>query len=307
MSKPASSGRDDRSALKALERRAEAILRARPAYKEMVDFYLGIFRRQIEWRSRLEVHPETVTVEQVRECLGNGTSLAERFDPGVVPESMLELWGEMKTVFGRGNDVLRQAVEKIDDAEKADGFVPGAWLSEQRPDRGELVADAARLIGIDESVLGSLARAVTFPHWQRVSQSWLLERRLDEWKRFRCPTCGGSPGLVELRAEPASGVEGVKPATRRFMHCPFCGSRWGVAGLKCPACGSTESGDAKYLFATEEPELRIDFCKRCHHYVKVVDGDKIHGRVHVGLELLTASHLDILAEDKNLTPLEVCV
>ncbi len=306
MSKPASSDRNEPSALKALNRRAEAILRARPAYKEMVDFYLVIFRRQIEWRSRLEVHPETVSAEQAAKCLTEGTPLAERFDPGIVPDSLLELWGEMKTVFGHGNDVLRQAVEKIDDAEKAGGFVPGTWLSEQRPGRGELVADAARLIGIDEPILASLAHAVTYPHWELVSQGWLPERRLDEWKRFRCPTCGGPPGLVEFRAESSSGVEGIKPAKRRFMHCSFCSSRWTVLPLKCPACGSSKSGDAKYLFTTDEKEWRIDFCKSCHHYMKAIDGDKVHGRVHVGLELLTAVHLDMLARDKDLKPLEVC-
>lgn len=306
MSTTTSSGRDERSALKTLDRRAEAILRARPAYKEMVDFYLVIFSRQIEWLSRLEVHPETLTAEQAAECLTDETSLAERFDPGIAPDSLLALWGEMKAVFRRGNDVLRHAVQKIDDAENAGGFVPGTWLSEQRPDRGALVADAARLIGIDGPILASLAHAVTYPHWELVARGWLPECRLDEWKRFRCPICGGPPGLVERRAGSASGVEGIKPATRRYMHCSFCGSRWVVLPHKCPACGSSKSGDAKYLFTTDEPEWRIDFCKNCHHYVKAIDGDKVHGRVHAGLELLTAAHLDMLARDKDLTPLEVC-
>ena len=48
------------------------------------------------------------------------------------------------------------------------------------------------------------------------------------------------------------------------------------------------------------------YCYRVVEVVKVVDGDKIRGRVHVGLELLTASHLDMLARDKSLTPLEMC-
>jgi formate dehydrogenase maturation protein FdhE len=94
-------------------------------------------------------------------------------------------------------------------------------------------------------------------------------------------------------------------AARRFMHCPVCGSRWAVPSLACPACGSTKSGDAKYYFTSDEPELRIDFCRSCQHYVKAIDGDKISGRVHVGLELLTATHLDMIAQEKKLSPLEV--
>jgi FdhE protein len=308
MSKPASSnGGKEQAAIKALTRRAERILEARPAYKEMVDFYLDVFRLQIEWRGRLAFTPQEVTEEEVGVCLKEGSPLIGRFDPALGTDDLLELWGEMKAVYARGNEVLRQAVSNIEEAEKAGGFAPGPWLSEQRPDRGELVADAARLIGIDEPVLASLARATTFPLWDRVAQTWLPKRRLDEWRRFRCPTCGGPPGLVELRAASgSSGTEGVKPAVLRLMHCPFCGSRWVAPGMACPSCGSTKAGDAKYLFTKNEPEWRIDFCKGCRHYLKVIDGDKVHGRVHVGLELLTAAHLDMLAREKQLTPMEVC-
>lgn len=304
MTKPASSVKNDHS-LKALERRAEAILKARPAYKEMVDFYLTVFRRQIEWRDRLAVHPEEVSAEQARDCLRKGRPLAQRYDPGIESESLLSLWTEMKAVFGRGNDVLREAVDKIDGAEGAGDFTPATWLGEQRPDRFELVTDAARRIDIDESVLASLTRAVTFPHWELVARSWLPQDPLEGWKGFRCATCGGACGLVELRTE-RSGDANLRAAPLRLMHCAFCGLRWVVPTLECPSCSSTKSGDAKYYFTSREPELRIDYCDSCRHYVKVVDGDKVSGPIHVGLELLTAAHLDMIAQEKNLSPLEVC-
>ena len=291
-------------AVEALEQRAAEILKARPAYQEMVDFYLTVFRRQIEWRNRLVVHPERVGDDQRRQCLGRGEPLIERFDPGIEPQSLVELWTEMKAVFRRGNDVLRQAVEKVDDAEEAGSFTPATWLLEQRPDRQELVAEASRQIDVDESVLATLARAVTFPHWELVAQSWLPEDSLEGWTKFRCPTCGGPPALAEVSTVGKSS-EGMSAPTRRSMHCPFCGSCWAVSVLRCPACDSTAPGDARYFFTGEEPELRIDFCKSCNHYVKVVDTDKTSGRFHIGLELLTSSHLDAIAHDKNLRPLEV--
>ena len=91
------------------------------------------------------------------------------------------------------------------------------------------------------------------------------------------------------------------------MHCPFCGARWAVPGLTCPGCGSTKAGDAKYLFTADEPELRIDFCESCRQYIKLVNGDKLPGPVHVALELLTTAHLDVLAREKNLSPLDMRV
>jgi FdhE protein len=169
-----------------------------------------------------------------------------------------------------------------------------------------MVAEAAGQIQIDGHVLATLARAVTFPHWEYVSRAWLPEDDgLDEWRRFLCPTCGGTPGLAESRTE-AGASDLLKGAARRFMHCAFCGCRWPVPGLTCPACSSTKAGSAKYLFTDDEPELRVDFCESCRNYIKVIDGDKVSGPIHVGLELLTTTHLDMLARDKNLSPLEVC-
>ena len=299
-----SNGRVERD-LKALQQRADQILKARPAYQEMVDFYLTVFRRQIEWRDRLVVHPQAVDGEQRRQCLRRGQPLLELYHPGIDADSLLNLWAEMKAVFRRGNDALRRAVDQIDDAEKEQGFLPAPWLLEQRPDRLELVADAAGQIGVDQSVLATLARAVTLPHWKLVAQAWLASDGLEEWKRPRCPVCGGAPGLAETHTE-KSDREGLSPAKHRFMHCPFCASRWVVPSLKCPACQSTSHGDAKFYYTPDEAELRIDFCKSCRHYLKVVDADGIVGRLHVGLELLTTAHLDTLAQGKNLRPLETC-
>ena len=298
------SSNGQQSTIKALEARAGQILKARPAYQEILDFYLTVFRRQIEWRDKLVVQPEPVNAQQRQECLKDGDPLIERYDPGLDPESLLGLWTEMKSIFREGNDVLRQAMDKIDQAEMAGKFSPATWLLEQRPERDQMVTDAASRIGVDESLLATLARAVTFPHWKLVAQSWLPPDALMEWKRYQCPTCGGLPGLVETHTDQNAGSVGT--ASRRYMHCPFCASRWIVPTLNCPACDSAKEGDAKYYFTPEEPELRIDFCNKCKHYVKVVDADKTTGLIHVGLELLTSTHLDAIAHDKKLTPLGTC-
>lgn len=301
---PSQSEQAVKSALESLRRRAEAILKARPAYKELVDFYLTVFTCQVEAWPALRVNPQPVEPDKVRRCLTEGVSLLSRFDPGIELESLLTLWTEMKAVFARGNDVLRQAVEKIESAEESGAFKPGAYLLGQRPDRPELVADAAGKLEIEEQLLATLTRAVTYPHWQFVAQTWLPADRLDEWRRTPCPTCGGAPALGELHSDPSEDV-GIKGGVRLYLHCPFCGARWTVPPMKCLVCASTKSGDAKYFFTSDEPELRIDFCASCHHYLKVVDADKIDGPVHVALELLAASHLDTLAQEKDLTPLEM--
>ncbi|RJO63554.1 MAG: formate dehydrogenase accessory protein FdhE [Myxococcales bacterium] len=290
------------SELTALTRRAKAILKARPAYKEMVDFYLTVFRRQIEWRDHLGLHPESLDGEQVRACLRAGTPLAKRYAPGLEPESLFNLWNEMKAIFRRGNDVLRLAVDRIDDAEENGGFSPAVWLAELRPGRRDLVSDVAARIGVAEPVLATLAGAATFPHWNLAAQCWLRQDGLDNWRRPRCPLCGGQPCAAETRVDRCPQTD-ISPAVRRFLHCAFCGARWPVSAITCLSCGSTKAGDAKYLFTPDEPDLRIDFCKGCRHYVKVIDGDRVSGTIHVGLELLTSAHLDTIAQEEKLLPL----
>ncbi len=305
MSGSASPDQQTEHALKALDRRAKAILKLRPAYREMVDFYLTVFRCQIRWRNKLVVHPQTADRDQRQQYLGQGRPLVEYLDPGIEWKSLQALWSEMKTVFWRGNAVLGHAVDRIQAAEIDGAFTAATWLLEQRPDRYEMVADASQQLGVEESVLASLARAVTFPHWDLVAQGWLSNNGVEEWRRFSCPTCGGPPGLAEDRPERSAG-DGVTATVRRLMHCPFCGSCWAVPTLTCPACDSTQPGDAKYYYTADEPDLRIDFCKSCDHYIKVVRSDKITGRLHLGLELLTTVHLDEIAQEKDLSPLAVC-
>jgi len=296
------SGEQSGPSLQELNRRAEAVRMARPVYRELIEFYLRVFRRQMDWRDRAAVHPQQVDADGARDCFARGEPLIECHDPGIDPASMIELWAEMKEVFRRGNDVLRAAVETVDDAETTGRLILGAWLPELRPRRPELIVEAARTVGVDENILATLSRATTLPHWQRVAQEWLPPGRTETWLRFTCPLCGGPPALAESRSA-REGRDGLKPALRRWMHCPFCTSRWVVPSMSCPCCGSTAKGDAKYLFTKDEPELRVDFCRSCRHYIKTIDGDKVGGPIHVGLELLTSAHLDVLAGEKNLSAL----
>jgi formate dehydrogenase maturation protein FdhE len=179
-------------------------------------------------------------------------------------------------------------------------------LGEMRPDHHAHVAHAAARAGVEPEALAALAHAVTHPHWSRVAEAWLGDDDVGEWRRFRCPTCGGLPALAEHRSESASTGECDlgSTSTCKWMHCLFCGSGWSVPPLECPACGSTRAGDARYFFHPEEPELRIEFCKGCRRYVKSVDADKIAGRIHVGLEALTTTHLDTIARERDLKPLD---
>ena len=197
----------------------------------------------------------------------------------------------------------KRSTKSIKPNERATLCRARGWLSNARTG-WNWFPDASRQIGVEESFLATLTRAVTFPHWEVVAQNWLPDARLEAWKQFHCPTCGGPPGLAELHAGQGR-ADNLTAASERFMHCPFCGSRWLVPSLSCPACQTAGSGDARYYYTPDEPDLRIDFCKKCNHYIKVVNTGQNAGPFHIGLELLTTAHLDAIAQEKGLSPLEL--
>ena len=289
--------------LDTLARRADVIVASRPLYQELVTFYLAVFRQQIQWRPRLVIDPDTGAPEQALACLREGAPLATRFSPGLEEDSLASLWSEMKDVFRRGNPALKEGVLTIDRAEEAGAMEPASWLASLRPHRPERVTEMAAAAGVDVAFLGTLARAVTAPHWSAVARRWLPRTRLTMWRRFQCPVCGGRAAIGELRTE-KTGHDGMKAAPERYLHCAFCWSRWAAPSLQCPACDSTRAGDAKYYHTPDDPGTRIDFCASCKRYLKVVDGDRVGEPLHVGLEMLATLHLDQVALDKGLTPLD---
>ena len=52
----------------------------------------------------------------------------------------------------------------------------------------------------------------------------------------------------------------------------------------------------KYLYAGEEKQYRLEVCKACQHYLKVVDGQRIGPHLCLDVENLATLHLDILAQ-----------
>lgn len=294
--------RPPRPSLESLNRRIDALVAARPEYGTLVRFYGDVFRLQIEWRPRVVVHPEKVDPQAAHACLGEGTALIDLFAPGLELASLLGLWREMKALFGAGNTTLAKAMKAIDEAEADGRFEPGAFLAELRPGHAD-AGEAARTIGVDVDLLISLARAVTLPHWQAVAWAWFPDGYQSKWPRSRCPVCCAPPALGELRVDPRRQDEGDKIAPERKLNCGFCGTAWIGPSMACLACDSVRAGDARYFFWREEPGLRIDYCNSCKSYLRVVDGARIAGPLHVGLEALCTTHLDTIASREGLVPL----
>jgi len=112
-----------------------------------------------------------------------------------------------------------------------------------------------------------------------------LESEFQDWNHGYCPICGGLPSIAEL-----SGEEGKKK-----LQCGQCTNSWGFHRLTCTHCGNTENDSLGYFTAEGEPGYRVDICRKCSGYLKVVDSREKGEGLPLEIEDVATLHLDLLA------------
>lgn len=103
---------------------------------------------------------------------------------------------------------------------------------------------------------------------------------LEQWWQALCPVCGGMPQIAWLRKH------------KRYLTCSFCGAQYLADMFLCVNCGNTDPYRLGYLKPEGQPWFRVDFCEKCKHYIKVIDGDRIEREVPRGLEDILTQSLD---------------
>jgi formate dehydrogenase accessory protein FdhE len=113
----------------------------------------------------------------------------------------------------------------------------------------------------------------------------------DLWREGHCPLCGGKPHYGLLRRD-----DGAKQ-----LECWLCETRWVHTRIKCPFCNNEEQDDLGYFTVDDRELCRISFCRRCNHYLKIIDARKLDGKGDIDLtihNLASLSH-DLLARQEG--------
>lgn len=123
-------------------------------------------------------------------------------------------------------------------------------------------------------------------------QEWLKGRprsMYTDWQEGYCPICGSAPAMGEL-----IGEEGQKQ-----LHCSLCATGWKASRLKCSYCGNEETDSLEYFTAEGETGYRVDICRKCSCYLKVVDSRELGEGLPMDVEDLNTMHLDLLAQKEG--------
>jgi len=84
----------------------------------------------------------------------------------------------------------------------------------------------------------------------------------DTWNSGTCPFCNSYPRIA------------FDSETSRRISCLMCGQEWEIQRIKCPYCGNDDHETLGYFEAEEIEGVRIYFCNKCKHYIKVFDTRK---------------------------------
>ena len=84
----------------------------------------------------------------------------------------------------------------------------------------------------------------------------------DTWNSGTCPFCSSYPRIA------------FDSEAGRRISCLMCGQEWEIQRIKCPYCGNTDHETLGYFEAEEIEGVRIHYCDKCKHYIKVIDTRK---------------------------------
>ena len=79
----------------------------------------------------------------------------------------------------------------------------------------------------------------------------------------RCPQCNSLPLLGVLRPEGDGG--------KRYLQCSFCSQEWEFRRIFCANCGEEQEQKLSVYVAEEFPQVRMETCETCRHFLRTID------------------------------------
>ncbi|MBW2093598.1 MAG: formate dehydrogenase accessory protein FdhE [Deltaproteobacteria bacterium] len=139
-------------------------------------------------------------------------------------------------------------------------------------------------LDLEAQSLQFLAQMALTPSIQALRDFYAPQIDTDTWDHGYCPFCGSLPSISFF-----------DKAGKRYMHCELCGLEWRFPRLKCPFCSNDDHKNLGYFDVENQEGFRVDFCRQCGRYIKVVDKRVFEKAGPMELENLATLHLDVLA------------
>ena len=179
---------------------------------------------------------------------------------------------------------LKKALEKARDDLDWSGNLFKAVLKKD----DKKLSKTGKEVDLNPKVLQFLAQVALRPSLQELRHSLCEKIENKGWDYGYCPVCGSQPNMAYLDR-----------TGKRLLHCELCGEEWPYPRLNCPFCRNEDQKSLGYFYSEREEGVRVDFCRKCHRYIKTIDTRSFENSAPMELEYLATIHLDILANENG--------
>ena len=274
-----------------VKKAVETVIKSKPVYAEILDFYAGVFDAQEECKGRLQLEPlqlseelqtakerEKLPLIEIEEFIYDATESANLF------LALCHLAREANPKLSAAAGAILKAV---DTAIKPDALFSGLLKGNEA-----LFENMASELEIEKPVLGFFTYNSLKPSLSACAEQLAVYLNQNEpWLQGYCPICGSAPILSILENE-----------GRRALVCSFCWHSWSAKRVYCPYCDSSQNKDLHYFYSEEEKDSRVDLCDNCKKYIKTCDTRNIARLIYPPLEQISTMHLDIQAQEMGFEP-----
>ncbi|MCF6179514.1 MAG: formate dehydrogenase accessory protein FdhE [Geopsychrobacter sp.] len=267
--------------------RLKDLTAAKPALTEISSFYTALYRLFAEAEPFLQVDVD-FTAATPRQEQGFPLLSVEMLQiDGSAAQQFFTALLQLLHDHGQQGQAELKTLQEAYAAGKLD--LPALFCAVFERKR-EPISSCATSIDIQAALLEyTLATALGAGLQRCVEQG--LKSEVKNWDHGYCPICGGLPSIAEL-----SGEEGKKK-----LQCGQCGNRWGFHRLTCSHCGNTDHESLGYFTAEGDPGYRVDICRKCSGYLKVVDSREKGANLPLEIEDVATLHLDLLATQEGFS------
>jgi FdhE protein len=255
---------------------------ASPEYADIVPLFSGLY----EYISGRE-HETGITVKL------DGINIHQRISNKFPLVSVLDLEIDRKQSAKFINGIIQVLSEAGREGQEELAWVyaalgngvldPGPLFAAILERRRALLDEAATAADVPPPLLEYLLE-IPLRTALELAASTVAAGSFDNWEEGHCPFCGSRAGMAEL-----VGDEG-----RRRLSCSTCSTSWPFKRLKCAYCATENVDDLSYFTAGDGP-TRVDTCKACSRYIKTRDSRLGGGDIPLEVEDLLTIHLDLLA------------
>jgi formate dehydrogenase maturation protein FdhE len=223
-------------------------------------------------------------------------------------EQLPKVWGKRPIVPAAGNlrsglnlDILPGPFGRFLSAIESHGPGPLSVHSRQLRLQGETAWAHAlaefwklgMLEPVAEPLTEFLARAFLLPYAEFVTGSQLPP--VLHMTFCRCPRCNSLPLLGVLRPEGDGG--------KRFLQCSFCSQEWDFRRILCAYCGEEQEGKLPVYVAEQFPQVRVECCDTCKHFLRTIDLTKDGNAVPL-VDDLAAVPLSLWAQENGYSRIQ---